>query len=94
MPANPKRTGWVSAQARVGTYSCSRPYGREIKGARGSGRRFPVGTHVGEVNGGRRGCGRGAAASGSAGLARPGLLETELQIGRLRGQRGCQGRRT
>ena len=25
MPANPKRTGWVSPQARAGTYSCSRP---------------------------------------------------------------------
>jgi len=30
MPANPKRAGWVSPQARVGTYSCSRPYGAEL----------------------------------------------------------------
>ena len=35
-----------------------------------------------------------AGATGSAGLARSGLLEAELEMGGLSRRRGCQGRRT
>jgi hypothetical protein len=74
---------WVSLDSGGGASSSRRPYGREFKGALGSGCGCPVRTCAGRPTPGAVAAARGAAAA-SPGVAGPRLLEAEFEVGRLR----------